>query len=42
MICVRYRYDAAVRVRYKTVELVVEQVPWELGAGGHRASWVYA
>lgn len=28
LICVRYRYDAASRVRYKTVELIVEQVPW--------------
>jgi hypothetical protein len=26
---VRYRYDAAARVRYKTVELIVEQVPWD-------------
>ena len=24
----RDRYDAAARVRYKTVELIVEQVPW--------------
>jgi hypothetical protein len=31
LICVRYRYDAAARVRYKTVELVVEQVPWDPG-----------
>ena len=29
LVCVRYRYDAAARVRYKTVELIVEQVPWE-------------
>ncbi len=29
LIYVRYRYDAAARMRYKTVELVVEQVPWE-------------
>jgi len=28
LVCVRYRYDAAARMRYKTVELVVEQVPW--------------
>ena len=32
LICVRYRYDASVRVRYKTVELVIEQVPWDPGA----------
>lgn len=31
LICVRYRYDATARMRYKTVELVVEQVPWEPG-----------
>ena len=35
LVCVRYRYDAAARVRYKTVELVVEQVPWD--PGGHAA-----
>jgi hypothetical protein len=29
LVCVRYRYDAAARQRYKTVELVVEQVPWD-------------
>ena len=29
LICVRYRYDPNARMRYKTVELVVEQVPWE-------------
>jgi hypothetical protein len=28
IVCVRYRYDAGARLRYKTVELVVEQVPW--------------
>jgi hypothetical protein len=29
LICVRYRYDPAARMRYKTVELIVEQVPWD-------------
>ena len=29
LICVRYRYDAARRVRYKTVELIVDEVPWQ-------------
>jgi hypothetical protein len=29
MICVRYRYDAERRRRLKTVELIVEEVPWE-------------
>jgi len=28
LVCVRYRYDAATRMRYKTVELIVEQVSW--------------
>lgn len=28
LICVRYRYDAERRKRYKTVELIVEEVPW--------------
>ena len=32
LVCVRYRYDAAARVRYKTVELIVEQVPWNPAA----------
>ncbi len=28
LVCVRYRYDAVAQVRYKTVELVIEQLPW--------------
>jgi hypothetical protein len=28
LVAVRYRYDAAQRLRFKTVELVVEQLPW--------------
>lgn len=28
LICVRYRYDAGRRKRYKTVELIVEESPW--------------
>ena len=28
LICVRYRYDRARGMRYKTVELVVDAVPW--------------
>ena len=35
LVCVRYRYDAAAQVRYKTMELVVDQVPW--GPGAHAA-----
>ncbi len=29
LICVRYRYDFAGQRRLKTVELVVEEVPWQ-------------
>ena len=28
LVCVRYRYDAARKVRHKTVELIVESTPW--------------
>jgi len=28
LVCVRYRYDAQAGQRYKTVELIVETVPW--------------
>lgn len=28
LICVRYRYDMEKRKRYKTVELIVEEVDW--------------
>ena len=28
LVAVRYRYDEARRLRFKTVELVVEQIPW--------------
>jgi hypothetical protein len=29
LVAVRYRYDAAGRRRLKTVELIVEEAPWE-------------
>ena len=29
LICVRYRYDASQRKRFTTVELIVEEVPWQ-------------
>jgi hypothetical protein len=29
LICVRYRYDFARKLRYKTVELIVEEMPWD-------------
>ena len=28
LVCVRYRYDEARRLRLKTVELIEEQLPW--------------
>jgi len=28
LVCVRYRYDAARKLRHKTVELIVETTPW--------------
>ena len=28
LVCVRYRYDAVAQVRYKAVELAIEQLPW--------------
>jgi hypothetical protein len=33
LICVRYRYDALRQKRYKTVELVVDEVPWQPASG---------
>ncbi len=29
LVCVRYRYDAANKRRIKTVELVIEETPWQ-------------
>jgi hypothetical protein len=29
LVCVRYRYDKASRRRYKTVELIIDTVPWK-------------
>lgn len=28
LVCVRYRYDARKKKRYKTVELIVEEIDW--------------
>jgi hypothetical protein len=28
LVCVRYRYDEAKKLRHKTVELIVESIPW--------------
>ena len=30
LVCVRYRYDRAKKKRYKTVELIVEEIEWEV------------
>lgn len=37
LICVRYRYDAAMHERVKTIELIVERVPWR-GRGRRTAA----
>ena len=29
LVCVRYRYDERLKRRYKTVELIVDEIPWE-------------
>ena len=29
LVCVRYRYDERLKRRYKTVELIVDEVAWE-------------
>ncbi|MGH8065276.1 MAG: hypothetical protein ACRERE_08570 [Candidatus Entotheonellia bacterium] len=29
LVCVRYRYDAKQKKRFKTVELIVEEIAWE-------------
>lgn len=29
LVCVRYRYDAQTKKRYTTVELIVEEGPWQ-------------
>lgn len=36
LVCVRYRYDAPAQVRYKTVELVIDQAPWNPAVRGSR------
>jgi hypothetical protein len=29
LVCVRYRYDERTQKRYKTVELIIDEVPWQ-------------
>jgi hypothetical protein len=36
LVCVRYRYDAACQRRLKTIELIVEEVPWRPERTTHR------
>lgn len=37
LVCVRYRYDAAQGKRYKTVELIEEEMPWAPSPAADRA-----
>ncbi len=37
LICVRYRYDSVRKTRRKTIELLVEEIPWEAPATQLRA-----
>jgi hypothetical protein len=37
LVCVRYRYDDARHRRLKTVELIVEDVPWHSKEAGSAA-----
>ncbi len=34
LVCVRYRYDDQRKQRYKTIELIVDTVPWEPKGNG--------
>jgi len=36
LVCVRYRYDDELGIRYKTVELIVDEKPWTPPAAHHR------
>ena len=29
LVCIRYRYDPEQKKRYKTVELIIEEIPWD-------------
>ena len=42
LVAVRYRYDADRRLRFKTVELIVEQLPWipPIPTGRDPDAWV--
>lgn len=36
LVCVRYRYDDELGIRYKTVELIVDEKPWTPPTAHHR------
>ena len=36
LVCVRYRYDDELGIRYKTVELIVDEKPWTPPAAQHK------
>jgi hypothetical protein len=38
LVCVRYRYDAARQRRLKTIELIVDEVPWRPERTTHRGA----
>jgi hypothetical protein len=38
LVCVRYRYDAVRQRRLKTIELIVEEVPWRPERTTHRGA----
>jgi len=38
LVCVRFRYDAKLKQRLKTIELIVERVDWEPPASPYTAS----
>lgn len=41
LVCVRYRYDTERKKRYKTVELIVEEVPWTPATDRIKTNRVY-
>ncbi len=40
LICVRYRYDEASKKRYKTIELIIDEVAWERKARRYKPQQV--
>ena len=29
IVCVRYRYDPLLKKRFKTIELIIDEIPWQ-------------